>query len=153
MEFEDWEGREYEIPDDREISWRPSVYALIIEEEEVLLVKPKWHDMWELPGGGVEIDENFGSALKREVLEETGYEVCAKDGGPIHLEENFFYAPNIDEYFHTIPMVFSTSIRDEEQKRDEINFEDEIDEIKWFSLEEIESIKMHSITISALEKR
>lgn len=153
MEFEDWSGRTYEIPDGRAPSWRPSVYALVFERGEVLLVKPKWHDMWELPGGGVEIDENFKSALKREFLEETGYKISDINESPLYLEENFFYAPNVDEYFHTIPIVFSASIAESNQDNSKIDFENEIDEIRWFPLEKIESLDVHPIAISALKEK
>ncbi len=46
------------------------------EDDEVLLVKTHWRaDTWELPGGQVEEGESLDTALRREILEETGIEV------------------------------------------------------------------------------
>jgi 8-oxo-dGTP pyrophosphatase MutT (NUDIX family) len=152
MEFKDWDGNKHSIPADREICWRPSVYGLIIENEEILLVKPKWHDMWELPGGGVELEESIASAMERELLEETGYKVEGDCGEPVHLEDNFFYAPNVDEYFHSLPIVFSTKLKDEEQMMENIDFEEEIESVKWFALQELGSIDLHPIASDAIKK-
>ncbi len=54
-----------------------AVSALIKNDVgEVLLVKTNWRgDTWELPGGQVEEGEVLETALRREILEETGIEV------------------------------------------------------------------------------
>lgn len=60
---------------------RLAAYAVIIEErdgvDQVLLAL--WNEpdqpRWTLPGGGVELHETVEQAAKRELLEETGYEV------------------------------------------------------------------------------
>lgn len=54
---------------------RVSVYGVIINDEKqilVLNVRGKYH----LPGGGIDEGENEQQALRREVLEETGYEIA-----------------------------------------------------------------------------
>jgi ADP-ribose pyrophosphatase YjhB (NUDIX family) len=51
------------------------VRAIVINEaNEVLLVKHTYEDYWFLPGGGVKKSETFEKAIKRELIEETGYE-------------------------------------------------------------------------------
>ncbi len=53
---------------------RISVYGVILNDEKrilVLNVRGKYH----LPGGGIDEGEDEGQALRREVLEETGFEI------------------------------------------------------------------------------
>jgi 8-oxo-dGTP diphosphatase len=55
--------------------FRISVYALIFDEERILLAHRRDIDWWNLPGGGMELSETPDQALRREVYEETGLEV------------------------------------------------------------------------------
>ncbi len=55
--------------------FRIAVYALIFEDEKVLLAHRRDIDWWNLPGGGMEAGETVEEAMRREVLEETGLEV------------------------------------------------------------------------------
>jgi ADP-ribose pyrophosphatase YjhB (NUDIX family) len=53
------------------------VQAIIIRDKgEVLLVRHSYVRGWHLPGGGVERNEALRAALARELLEETGIEIC-----------------------------------------------------------------------------
>lgn len=55
----------------------PAAIGIIFNQDEtkILFVKRRDVPIWTLPGGGVEINETAEDALKREILEETGYQV------------------------------------------------------------------------------
>lgn len=55
----------------------PAVIGIILnaEKTEVLLIKRRDVPIWVLPGGGMESNEFPEEALKREIQEETGFQV------------------------------------------------------------------------------
>lgn len=60
---------------DSSARFRVGVYAVIFNEEGVLLAQRRDIDWWNLPGGGMEAGETVDEAMCREVREETGLEV------------------------------------------------------------------------------
>ena len=53
---------------------RQAVRAVVVHDDKLLLVHSNKGD-YKFPGGGIEQGESHSEALKREVLEETGYHV------------------------------------------------------------------------------
>lgn len=54
------------------------VQAIVVEDNKILMVKQYVTGkkvVWTLPGGSVEDGETYCEAIKRELLEETGYEI------------------------------------------------------------------------------
>jgi 8-oxo-dGTP diphosphatase len=54
---------------------RDSAFAIILQSRQILLVKARDKDTWQLPGGRIESGETPVQAVVREVLEETGLRV------------------------------------------------------------------------------
>src|SRR3990167_6378137 len=81
-------GKTVSIPSER-LSFRPSVYGIILHEEKILLCNTRSTGKWHLPGGGVDIGETLEIALRREVFEECGVEISIDRF--VHFEERFFY--------------------------------------------------------------
>jgi len=103
----DVHGKEYEIAVGQ-LSFRPSVYGVIIQDGKAFLSK-QWGDGYDFPGGGIELGETIEEALKREVKEETGLEVKV---GEIIAVENSFLKFNLTEdmfnqYLCTMPAKWS----------------------------------------------
>lgn len=68
---------------------------------------PSWHNIWGLPGGGVEINETITDAAIRECFEETGYNITIKNNKPILICEQFFKSESWNKYFHSILIVYN----------------------------------------------
>jgi 8-oxo-dGTP diphosphatase len=55
---------------------RHGAYGVVISGNAVLLTHQAWpDDEWQLPGGGIDPGESPTQALRREVMEETGWRV------------------------------------------------------------------------------
>lgn len=94
-------GRYYQVPTNK-LTFRPSVYGVIIERNRVLLSRQRGG--YDFPGGGVDIDETIAQTLKRECWEETGLKVSV--GLPIWCSSSFFTFRNHKKSVHAICMYF-----------------------------------------------
>ena len=86
IQARDIEGNLHEVSVDT-LSWRPSVYGIVIHDGKILL-SPQHGLGYDLPGGGIEIYESIDQAVVREVKEETGLDVTV--GGLAGVYDNIF---------------------------------------------------------------
>lgn len=100
------EGHKFEIKD---LSFRISVYAVIVKEGKVLLLR-QWEDKYNFPGGGVNLGESTENALKREILEETNLKF--KSSKIIHQSETFFLVPFEEIPVHSVILFFACKLED-----------------------------------------
>ena len=96
----------------------------------VLLVKrgaAPFKDMWSLPGGFVEKDENLETAAKRELKEETGLEINKL------AQVKAFGAVSRDPRGRTISIAFYGEV----YKMEEVKGNDDVVEADWFNIDQI----------------
>lgn len=86
------------------LNFRPSVYAIIHRENQVLLLNMRSTGRLFLPGGGVEISERLEEALHREVREETGLAIAIERFAG--FKEDFFYYDPTDFAFHGLMFFY-----------------------------------------------
>ena len=104
---------------------------------DILLIKRKnepYKDCWALPGGYMEIDETLNSAVKREVMEETGIDIdksCVK-----YLNEKIYDNPSRDERGRVISVLSVVVIPNSTK----VIAGDDAAECKWFSFRNLPSL-------------
>jgi len=105
-----------------------TVRGVIIEKQKILLVIEKHEGNWETPGGRINEGETvINDALKREILEETGYESEVLE----LLDFNIKQFPNKDMLFNALYRCKLTKkIAEPEGGTD----------MKWFSKSKIKKI-------------
>jgi 8-oxo-dGTP diphosphatase len=101
----DRNGKKYKTSVDT-LSFRPSVYTVIIKDKKILLSK-QW-DGYDFPGGGIDLGETIEGALKREVWEETGLRVTIND--LITCENSFFRSLYLKTNWQSIMMYYLCDI-------------------------------------------
>lgn len=72
----------------KNFKFRASAYGILLENNKVLLKKTNATEKFDLPGGGIELDETIPEGLVREFKEETGLSV--KVGKLLLVEDSFF---------------------------------------------------------------
>lgn len=113
--------------------YRVSTKALIYKDNKVLLIKED-NGMWELPGGGLEVNESFTDGIKRELEEEIG--VKAID---IPNQPTFIWKLIDKNGVPKIMMAFKVEV-------DSFDFKGKAEEsvgFGFFTKEEIEKMNLH----------
>jgi ADP-ribose pyrophosphatase YjhB (NUDIX family) len=101
----DIEGNEYSVAADQ-LTFRPAVYAVIIQDGNILLSK-QW-DGYDFPGGGINLGESNTDAVAREVFEETGLSVAVHQ--ILYVNNSFFKMPHTKKYVHSIHMYYACRV-------------------------------------------
>ena len=81
---------------------RPGAYAIINVKGKILLTFQE--SEIQLPGGGIDKNENPIQALHREVMEETGWKIFIRK--KIGIYQKFIFMPEYDLWAHKICSVY-----------------------------------------------
>lgn len=105
------------------------VAGIILDSNnKVFIAKtPKLQNNFTIPGGHVEFGENLVEALKREILEETGLNVCVSD------MIGFYQFINKKKKFHIISFHFLCRL---ENKNEKVSLDErELFDFSWVDLD------------------
>ena len=142
-------GNQYTVPVD-ELNIRVGVYAVIIENNKILLTR-QW-DGYSLIGGGVEKGETVEESIVREVKEETGLIIIPDK--IIHQTTTFFKRNAETQANQSIQLYFTHN-----QLHGQINSDNITDSEKtytngtpeWVDLDKIDNINFrHSVSLRAI---
>src|SRR5689334_21303593 len=100
------------------LRFRPGAYGIAFNpaRTHVLLNRTRGIEVWELPGGAVELGEPVAAALAREFAEETGVPIVV--GEPTYFTQDFF-APDGEtgEGWATISLFYLVTLTSEPDPR------------------------------------
>lgn len=103
----------------------------IFRDSEVLLCKEASDGRWSLPGGWADVNDPPSVAVRREVREETGYEVrCTKLAAV--LDRDLHYNEDLRPY-HSYKLMFLCEITGEEG----VGLDHDIDEARFFPVDDL----------------
>lgn len=92
---------------------RPGAYGVIMKRQTQQIATVRWRQHYFLPGGGIETGETAEDALRREVLEETGWSIdtiskLAQSKQYIHNEVKGVYLNKLQSFFTARPIALTT---------------------------------------------
>ncbi|MGF3056564.1 NUDIX hydrolase [Microbacterium sp. YY-01] len=132
---------------------RVAAYAIITDDNNRVLLAHWRHDRgaaWTLPGGGLEPGEDPADAARREVWEETGYEVVLDellgvDSRVIPLEQRLSEGKKVP--LHTLRIIYRAHI-----VGGELRFETggSTDKAAWFPLDEVADLQQVNLVWTGL---
>ena len=115
--------------------YRVSVKALVLNDKKQFLLFKEHDDIWDLPGGGLEFNEDPTEALKREIAEESGLTL-------INIAKNpsYFVSSQRDGYStYLANIIYSAKLYDYNFKPSQ-----ECVEIGFFDTNSIKNTKVYS---------
>lgn len=128
-------GNEVKVSPEQ-LEWRVSVCGILLSSTgEVLFVQDESTKEWELPGGGIELEETAADALRREFQEETTLDI--EVGKVIGFTEDFYYHKRDEKCYKTLRFCFVVTAENIDELPQTVKFmnpQTEKDSIKSISL-------------------
>lgn len=152
--YQNPDGEWVSKPQGAPVTWRPSAYGAAVRDGKVLCIRAAWGSRWQLPGGGVEIDEEIKESVRREMMEETPYDVVDIEDAPFSLHETWFYDTLLEHpvYNHAIVLTFHVEVSQNPIERKLGVEEGEVDTCEWVDFDMLTEETVHYAFWPAIKK-
>ncbi len=137
------------MPNEYPTQPRAAVGAIVFKDEKVLLVKrgqPPSEGLWAIPGGSVKLGETLPEAAEREIREETGIIIRAKE--PVFI----FDAIEKDEKGHIRFHYVIVDLKADYIEGEPRGRSDAVD-ARWVSPNELSQLNVNRTTRQLLKKK
>lgn len=127
---------------------RAAVGVLVIREGKVLLIKragPPRRGKWALPGGSVRLGESLQQAAQREVAEETGLTVAARE--PVHAFDVITHDDHGNVQFHYVVVDLIA-----DYIAGELMPNDEVEDIGWLEPQVLNRLDIDADTLALVRR-
>jgi len=127
---------------------KAAVGAVVIEEGRILLVKRKYPPKkgnWAIPGGSVNLGESLQAAAEREIMEETGLIIEAKE--PVYTFDLIEHDSKGKILFHYVVVDLLA-----EYVSGDLHPADDVSDARWFNPDEIDGLEISETTKMLLDK-
>ena len=132
------------------LCFRPSVYAVVIDDGKVLLITSRAIDKYYFPGGGIELGETIETALKREVEEETGLKIEIKRF--INFKEKFIYYEDSGSASHNFSFFYLCKPLSFDLASDSQIIDDDARLPQWIELTELDKNRCAGSILEILQQ-
>ena len=125
-----------------------AVGAVVFKEDKVLLVlraKPPAENRWTIPGGSVELGETLQEAAEREIREETGLTIQARE--PVYTFDIIERDPKGVILFHYVIVDLAA-----DYVSGELRPGDDASDVCWASSRDIKTLKVSAATRKLLKQ-
>ena len=123
--------------------------AVVFHRDKVLLVQrknPPAAGQWAIPGGKIKLGESLQQAAEREIMEETGIRIHARE--PIYAFDLIQHNAQGDcETHYVVVDVEADYITGQAQAADDAA------DVRWVSAEELDTLPVNSTTRHLLQSR
>ena len=128
---------------------RVAVGVIVFKENNVLLIlrgKPPSQNLWSIPGGNVKLGETLQEAAEREIKEETGLNIDARE--PIYTFDVIDRDDNGDVRFHYVIVDLLA-----DYVSGTLRPGDDAIDVRWASPKDVKHLKISEPTRNLLNQR
>ena len=138
------------------LRFRPAAYGIVIHDKRILVARERNIEKYMLPGGGLDIGEASATAVRREIMEETGFDV--RPTGLFRVLENFFtFDKGDEEAFQGVSFFYLCELVNASDASSVPKWQDtaEVCEVAWIEIDKLEKhafMNIHDRVISMFLK-